>query len=595
MACVDSFACGRCLHRSLAEDSFDRQPESSDDGRFTLVADVRLDNRDEVCRLVGRAAGECAKLSDSRLLFELLLARGERALDAIIGDFAVAWWDSRERTLRLARDPLGERPLHVARTPYGAMFASMPHALARAVGAELDVHRLACLVADLPAGFRGSFFQGVERVEPGSIVTLTPHGTSARRYWNPLDRPVARYSDPDLGDAMREQIDAAVARRLRRARGAVAAHLSSGFDSSSVATTAAIQLKDAGEVLHAFTSAPLLSSATAPAGRHADESAIAAATAAFHSNIEHHVVRSTDPPLDLGRDHLLAGQPVGSVLNNAWWSQINAQAAQAGAAVMLTGEVGNFTISAGQIWDDLGDLFGHAELGRWWSEGRALARGPGGWRQVLGASLLPLLPGPVANARAALKGARRIERATYVSPAARHRIEAEAARSDWDALSRLRGAHRRLAFLRLADPGAFRKRSLARWGIEERDATADRRLVEFCFSLPIAARLKGGARRPALRHAIEGRVASQVLDTATRGLQSADRTSRISRAELRQFARAVRNPSTETLLDWPAVEAAIALWPAGSGADAGRNYDFSSLLRALSAAHFQALCEGSLD
>src|SRR5689334_1819346 len=103
MVSEGAFACGRCLHRSLPEDSFDRQPERSVDGRFVLVADVRLDNRDEIAALLGRTPTEYAQISDSAVLLDLLIAKGEDALDFILGDFAFALWDGHERVLRLAR------------------------------------------------------------------------------------------------------------------------------------------------------------------------------------------------------------------------------------------------------------------------------------------------------------------------------------------------------------------------------------------------------------------------------------------------------------------------------------------------------------
>jgi asparagine synthase (glutamine-hydrolysing) len=575
------------LHRSLREDLFDRQPERSADGRFMLAADVRLDNRDELIDALGMVPGDYAKASDSRVLFDLLIAKRERALDQLLGDFAFAWWDGRAQILTLARDPLGERPLHYTLTPHGVMFASMPQALAHFADAEVDDDRLASLAGDLPAAFRGSFFRGVEKIEPGQAVSISSDGATVRRYWDPLQVPAIKIGAGELGEAMRAQIDAAVARRLRRATGGVASHLSSGVDSSAVASSAALALACSGQTVQAFTSAPLRPLTQTLPGWHADESAIASQTAQLHANIEHHVVRQWAPLLDLGPDHRLAGQPVGAVLNNAWWSEINARARKQGATVLLTGEAGNFTISAGLGWDDLTDLLRRRRLGRWWAEIRAHPANQGGWGAALRASLAPLLPAPLAAALAVLRGHSELERQSFVGKRYRDKLEREVIRDDWESLSRLTGRRRRVAFLRLVDPGAFRKRSLARWGIEERDATADRRLVEFCLSLPVEARLDKGVRRPVLQRALAGRVAPSVLREATRGLQSADWQTRISRDGLEDFVASVRSGCTEDLLDWDAVDANVRAWPPTATGDARAMYRFSSLLRALAAAHFR--------
>lgn len=582
---------GRCLHRSVPEDRYDRQPEWSRDRRFALVADVRIDNRDEIGERLRLDPASCATLSDSRLLFELLLSEGERALDRLLGDFAFAFWDGRDRSLLLARDPLGERSLHLVRQPGRVLFASLAPPLARMAGAELDDIRLAQLIADLTDGFAGSFFQGVRKIEPGEVVTVTADTVSARKYWNPLERGPRADPAGSYAEALRHELDAAVARRLRRAEGEVGAHLSSGFDSSAVATSAALQLAARGQRLQAFTSAPASVPESVPAGWHADESAIAGATAALHPNIDHHVVRYAGSPFNIDFDHQLAGQPVGSVLNNGWASAIHARAQQAGVSVMLTGEVGNFTISAGVVLDDIADLLQQGALGQWLAEARAHVAVGGRWRGLLTASLRPHLATPIAGvvdaAIAAIRGHVDFERQTFVAPAYRDLAVRRAVEPDWLARSRLVGRARRWSFLQMVDPSAFRKRTLARWGVEERDVTADRRLVEFCFSLPVEARLKDGVRRPALVQALAGRVAPEVLRGASRGLQSADWRTRVDRADLEAFARSARGAASERLLDWAAVEAAVAGWP---GTDTGLvgMYQSASLLRALVAARFAA-------
>jgi hypothetical protein len=86
---------------------------------------------------------------------------------------------------------------------------------------------------------------------------------------------------------------------------------------------------------------------------------------------------------------------------------------------------------------------------------------------------------------------------------------------------------------------------------------------------------------------LAGRVAPSVLREATRGLQSADWQTRISRDGLEDFVASVRSGCTEDLLDWDAVDANVRAWPPTATGDARAMYRFSSLLRALAAAHFR--------
>lgn len=586
----DGYAAGRCLYRLLPEDEFDRQPVASADGRFLLVADLRLDNRDELIRdlSLGTAAGP--RLSDSALLMHAWLAWGRGLPARIIGDFAFALWDRDERSLWLVRDTAGERPLHYRQGDGFFAFATLPLPLARLPGTGFDVdeERVAAFVADLPPGGRRSFFAGVSLLEPGHGALVTRAGIAVERYWEPSRRPLHFARREQYGEALREQLDAAVARRLRRSRGLVGSQLSSGFDSSAVTTSAALALAAGGERLLAFTSAPRAGFAgPVVAGRIGDESGIAAATAALHPNIDHRVVRPSGASALtlLEASHRLSGQPVGHVCNNVWWQGIDRSASEAGVSVMLTGEAGNFTISAGLGVDTLGDLVHSAAWGRWWREARALRRRRDfSWLQMLNASFGSWLP---ESLYARLRG-RRPELPPFVAPAWRGPMRRRLDGAGRDARPPRDSGARRWRFLRTADPGNYRKRSLAEWGVEERDPTNDRRLVDFCFSLPPEALLDGGVRRPALRRALAGRVPAALLDQRLRGQQMPDWYEQIRGDEVRAFAGAeAASGLAGSVIDLAAVDSAARSWPTSGWEDRAIIYLYRmDLLRALAAARF---------
>jgi asparagine synthase (glutamine-hydrolysing) len=137
-------AMGRRLFRTLPEDVHDRQPLQSRDGRLVLVADVRLDNRDELMTLLGLSSAAAQPLCDAAVLLESLGRWGAGALDRLVGDFAFALWDAPAQKLLLARDFLGQRPLHYHRGRGFVAFASMPkglHALAEIPYGRADAVR----------------------------------------------------------------------------------------------------------------------------------------------------------------------------------------------------------------------------------------------------------------------------------------------------------------------------------------------------------------------------------------------------------------------------------------------------------------------
>lgn len=579
-------AFGRCLYRSLVEDLFDRQPLAAGDG-LLLVADVRIDNRDEL--LAALDLGPGSQLADSDILLRGWQRWREGLLDRLLGDFALAVWEPAAERLTLARDPLGERPLHYGVADGVVAFASIAPALAALhfIDGAVDDAALVDFVADHPRRGSRSFYRGVHRVEPGHVVVVGRDGIRSRRWWDPRGPEISLPGPEAYGEALRAELDAAVARRLRRASGAVGSHLSGGLDSGAVTSSAALLL--GGEPLHAFTSAPRAGfDGPAPPGYVPDESEAAAAVGALYPNIDHHVIRpgpGLSPLPLLDRDHRLTGQPVGHVVGNLWWSEIAAAAKAQGVTVMLTGEAGNFTLTAGLGLDDLADLLRRGRPTRWLREARALARREGcGWRSILNASLGPAIPTPAYRALRGLFGAADTSAAlTFVAPGRETEVEG------WETRPSADPRERRWRMLQLIDPGNFRKRSLALWGIEERDPTADARFVRFCFSLPPEARLAGGIRRPALRAALAGRIPQPALDRPIRGFQGADWHERVDGASIRAAFQPLAQAARE-IVDPAAMEQACASWPTTDLADRMTIYTYSGqCLRALSAAHFAAM------
>ena len=118
---------GLALHASLPEDRFDRQP--LEQRHLSLVADIRLDNRDQLIRTMEIDQFAAAEFSDAEILLRAWLRWDESCLDRIVGDYAFAIYSAEQRKLTLVRDPLGERPLVFATRPNGIAFASTPRGL----------------------------------------------------------------------------------------------------------------------------------------------------------------------------------------------------------------------------------------------------------------------------------------------------------------------------------------------------------------------------------------------------------------------------------------------------------------------------------
>lgn len=565
-AALGEAAIGRTLFRTLPEDAHDHQPIVHPSGQWAIVADARIDNRDELAEQLG--LGPHQALSDAALIGHAYDAWGAAFVDRLLGDFAVAIWSPGRQILTLLRDPTGQRPLHFHAGRGFAAFASMPsglHALPE-IPAEIDEEQLARFVADIPRDGPATTFRGVRRVEPGHIVEIGRDGVRSRNYW-PLPEGTIRFSrDQDYVDALREQLDRAVAARLRGAGSTAAAHLSAGLDSSAVTATAA--MIDRGRTILAMTSAPRLGfDGPVPHDRIGDESALAGLTAAMHPNIDHVVLRSQGASFldSLARDAALHQDPVGHPCNQLWWSTTNAAAQERGASVMLTGEAGNLTLSAGGL-SVLTDFVRAGRFGDWLREARAaVGSGKPRWRGVLAASFGPWMPRPLWRALNRVNSGYAGEAAGIglLAPKWRTALADEA-----DARARGGRPERdqrqvRWRLLQKSDPGNFRKGALAGWGIDERDPTADRRLAEFCLALPPEQLFHGGESRRLARLALADRLPKAIL-RGPRGYQHADWYETLRPDRLRAELAAIEEGPGGALLDIGRLRALVDAWPAGA-------------------------------
>lgn len=592
----DDVAFGRNLHRCLPEDDHDTGPLSGGGGRYLLVADVRLDNRDELLERLGRLSERTSNLSDAAVLLGAWERWGDRTLDLLLGDYAFAVWDRDAHKLLLARDPLGQRSLCYHLGSDGFAFSSMPkglHALP-SVPRRPDLVRMTEFIGGLPHLGPRTYYAGVQRVEPAHIVTVSGRDIDSRRYWNPERRELRLKSFNDYRDAFRAEIDRAVRCRLRGTDGVVATHLSSGWDSSSVSATAARLLAPSGGRVLAFTSVPRPGNASgAPLRRIADEGPIASQTAAFHENMDHVSVEGTAASPVAGLDELLDlfDRPLTNLCNEVWMGRIRREAADREARVLLTGEVGNWTISAAPP-TLLADLVREGRWASWWREARAkIRRGDARYRGVLANSFGPWLPAPLWNLVAPLSLIGKAAGHSALHPG--RRMEVARRRSETGAmLSRppRNSFSEVVKGLAEYDFGHFRKGALAGWGIDERDPTGDRRLIEFCLSLPIDMLLKDGIRRPLAKAALSDRLPAAVLEERSKGYQASDWHEGLTRDRLGVAAlieEIASDAEAASVIDVDALRAWEAAWPNSGWEQLSVMARYrTALLQALSAGHF---------
>ncbi|MFN3387870.1 MAG: asparagine synthetase B family protein [Allosphingosinicella sp.] len=599
-------ALGRALYPLLPEDRFDRGPVRGGGGRFLLAADVRLDDREGLADALGIGAGEAAALADSALVMRAFERWEEAALDRLAGDFALALWDGARRRLLLARDPFAQRPLHYHRGPGFFAFASMPkglHALAEIPPAP-DRQAMADFIALLPETGSESFFAGIEKVRGGHVVEVGPGGLVSRRYWHPPSATLRLKRPDDYAEAMREQMDRAVAARLRGCGGRVASQLSAGLDSSTVTATAARLLTGEGGRVTAFTAVPRPGFPDPGLrGRFADEGPLAAEVAALYANVEHVRVPGDgrSPLAGLDRAFFLYERPYLNLCNGTWVDAIMDEARARRHRVMLGAILGNATFSYSGL-HALPRLLRQGRLVRLLREARLLLRGGSHWEGVAAAALGPFVPRrlwrAILRARGrerALTGYSAIHPTLAEDPALLRRAAERGL--DLSYRPRADSIEARLSLLEGTDFGNYNKGTLAGWGIDYRDPAADRRLIELCLSFPPEAWLGDGRPRGLARQMLDGRVPPEVTSETRRGFQAADWHEALtaSRARLREeIERLEAVPAAAGALDLPRLKRLVEQWPEeGWERIEVRNAYRLALLRGAAAGHFLRKASGS--
>jgi asparagine synthase (glutamine-hydrolysing) len=239
----DALALGHGLLRVNREDAHEAQPIHDPGLGVTLVADLRLDNREAIAAQAGIDAAALAEMSDSAVLLEAWRLWGENCVDHLVGDFVFALWDARARKLHLVRDAMGQRGLYLHKGERFLAFASEVKALWAVDGVPRRLSERGLgrrLLGPVDPDPDCTLYEGVTVLPGGTIRSYGLDGRQVeRRYWEPRADPehVGR-DEAYYIDAYRRIVGEAIACRVRRLDTAPGLLFSGGFDSGIIATVA---------------------------------------------------------------------------------------------------------------------------------------------------------------------------------------------------------------------------------------------------------------------------------------------------------------------------------------------------------------------
>lgn len=564
-------------------------------GPFLVVADARIDDRRALHERLGEGIDRSA--SAPSLIAKAWAKWGEDAVDRLIGDFAFFVIQREHGTVHLVRDFMSRRPLHFRMAAGRLSVTSRPSRLADRSRA-VDVETVARHLALFPQSGRETFFRGVERVEPGTIVHWRDGRLDVRRFWQ-APRPTRRIGRSEAIETASALLAKAATDRLSTDLSGGALQLSGGMDSSMVA----VAVGRAGIEARAMIAMAAPGADPPPQGYVPEDGTAALATAALYPSLHAQRCVTTPRPWQAIAEewNSAADQPLRNYENIDWIGATVRAAADGGATTLLTGDFGNDSLShdgTAIFAEDLG-------RGRWRSfvhNGRALRQlSAARWRGIAAYALGPYAPAPVwrelnhlprpiqavANAGMFRRDHPLVARLVARAAADRHDLSMRPPASAWAIRSRM---------VDWVDTGLLTAALRGKFGVTLTDPTADRRVVEFTLSLPAEHWFVDGRQRALARAMLDGRVPDAVVNPVGRGLQGCDwrQSAELSLPWLREEVERLHATELGEALDLPRMVHMLKHWPTeGWSSNAQLETHRYTLMRAISMGHFARIRDGA--
>ncbi len=211
-----------------------KQPMISSDGRFAIVFNGEIYNFRELTREMESRGHQFRTTSDTEVVLAAYMEYGHEMLQRFNGMFSLAIWDVKERSLFMARDRLGKKPLYYCRLGNRLSFASELYAILSDPEIPRDLYNQALfeffMYDFIPAPH--TIFRDVMKLPAGHKAFFTQSGFRIERYWTPPE-PEATSDYAKQTAELRETLTDATQMRLI-SDVPLGAFLSGGLDSTLI-------------------------------------------------------------------------------------------------------------------------------------------------------------------------------------------------------------------------------------------------------------------------------------------------------------------------------------------------------------------------
>lgn len=487
------------------------QPMATPCGLYWIVYNGEVYNYRELRRELEAGGHSFRSDTDTEVILAACQAWGAECLHRFNGMWAFAIWDVRERSLFLARDRFGVKPLYYTDGGDSFAFASEIKALVGGRGVPFapnaGVLHEYVVGGSLPSPQGGeTFFEGVRALPPGHLLRVTPDRRALGRY----------YSVPTRGGAERDDLDAAIreyrelfidAVRLRlRSDVPVGSCLSGGVDSSSIVGVVSSLLRDGDAAASVGERQKAFSAVYDTEGVYNERAHIEKVLLA--TGAEPNYTTPTGERLASEVERLIWHQeePFGSTSIFAQWC-VMARARERGVTVLLDGQGADEALAGYRPFAVyLSTLVRSLQLGRAWSEAAAI-------RRITGIAMLRLLIGSgVRSFRGqALRGYQRSRQRNLTSIVRDYDAGGAHPPSSQAVLPFEQYLAESITESSLPHLLRFEDRNSMAFSVEARVPFVDYRLIEFSLQHAGGLHIRNGWTKWILRKAMDGFAPDDIL------------------------------------------------------------------------------------
>ena len=531
-----------CCQQFITKDSKNEILPINDKERgIYFTADCIIDNRSD---LLSKLNLDC-NTPDGSLLYQAYLIWGKECTDHVFGNYSFVVYDEQKNQVELFSDHTCSRCLFYHYQNYTLYFSTLLTPIVTANPHNLKPnHRwvIDCATLLAPTIYNDpeeTYFQEVFKIKSGSIVTVSKNNVKKEDYWDPFTNQTPLITTDEEYKKQFLDLLSTIITSYLRTNGEVGVLLSSGLDSTTVASLCAPLLQQRKRQLYSFTSVPEPDFVSQLSDYYlTDETTEVQRFCGYFSNIKPHFEAYEGKTLFTEAEEItqILELPSKSQNNAVWLNEICKAAQKDGCKILLDGQTGNTTVSSGRVEEYFYDLFLHGHLKILWKDLKQFSLKYHLSRKHIIKYNVRALSKTLFDQPRKLKRGNIYEKVcTNISYAEqfqtskryiqeRKNLQLDYINKEKDIKSFM---YTPVAYSQI---GEIKTKMGLKYGMLLRDPFSDKRMIEFCIRLPMKCFVSEGYERRLIRKYMRGIVPDFILDNLNkRGLQSADNEIRFQK------------------------------------------------------------------